>query len=149
MSNQIEELNENVIDSFRGEYHFLSNFYVESDGCSVEHRYQAAKATNQADFNYIMESSTPTIAKKRGREIAIRDDWHNAKLFVMRELLIKKFRNKDLKDRLLSTGNAFLIEGNNWNDHFWGICNGIGHNWLGRLLMNLRDEYFKENEREY
>lgn len=138
-----------IIDSFRNEYAFLSNFFIESDGYSVEHRYQAAKATNQADYNYIMESSTPAIAKKRGREIAIRDDWHNAKLFVMRELLIKKFRDENLRRKLLETGSSHLIENNYWNDHFWGICNNIGHNWLGRILMNLRDEYFKDDEREY
>lgn len=96
-----------------------------------------------------MESSTPAIAKKRGREIAIRDDWHNAKLFVMRELLIKKFRDENLRRKLLETGSSHLIENNYWNDHFWGICNNIGHNWLGRILMNLRDEYFKDDEREY
>ena len=43
-------MTENVIDSFVGEYYFLSNFYpcsIEHDGLrypSSEHAYQAAKS---------------------------------------------------------------------------------------------------------
>ena len=33
-----------------------------------------------------------------------------------------------------------LIEGNVWNDTFWGVCNGKGHNHLGKILMKVRDE---------
>lgn len=33
-----------------------------------------------------------------------------------------------------------LIEGNAWNDTFWGVCNGVGENWLGQLLMERRAE---------
>lgn len=37
------------------------------------------------------------------------------------------------------TGDAELIEGNNWGDTFWGVCNGRGENMLGKLLMEIRD----------
>jgi hypothetical protein len=40
--------------------------------------------------------------------------------------------------KLLATEYVELIEGNNWGDTFFGVCNGEGENWLGRLLMNLR-----------
>ena len=33
-----------------------------------------------------------------------------------------------------------LVEGNTWGDRFWGVCGGVGLNWLGRLLMQVRDE---------
>ena len=40
------------------------------------------------------------------------------------------------------TGNSTLIEGNWWNDRFWGVDSktGIGENHLGKLLMELRAE---------
>ena len=35
------------------------------------------------------------------------------------------------------------IEGNTWNDTFWGVCNGQGQNWLGKILMLVRSELNK------
>jgi hypothetical protein len=59
----------------------------------------------------------------------------------MFELLHLKFTNDRLRDMLLATGNAELIEGNNWRDTFWGQCPiGTGANHLGRLLMQVRKE---------
>ena len=65
----------------------------------------------------------------------------------MKEILIAKFHNTPLMQRLLNTKDAYLIEGNQWHDNFWGICiksdcpkcqDSIGHNNLGLLLMELR-----------
>ena len=36
-----------------------------------------------------------------------------------------------------------LIEGNTWNDTYWGVCNGVGKNTLGQLLMKIREEIRK------
>jgi predicted NAD-dependent protein-ADP-ribosyltransferase YbiA (DUF1768 family) len=41
---------------------------------------------------------------------------------------------------LLETGDAELIEGNDWGDTFWGVCGGKGNNFLGKLLMEVRKE---------
>jgi predicted NAD-dependent protein-ADP-ribosyltransferase YbiA (DUF1768 family) len=27
-----------------------------------------------------------------------------------------------------------------WGDRFWGVCNGVGENMLGKLLMQVREE---------
>ena len=61
----------------------------------------------------------------------------------MEKLLKLKFSKYSLKQRLLNTGNAMLIEGNDWNDTFWGVCNGKGQNHLGKLLMEIRKELQK------
>ena len=47
-----------------------------------------------------------------------------------------------LRQQLLDTGDAELVEGNSWNDTFWGVSarTGKGKNWLGRLLMQVRGE---------
>ncbi len=58
------------------------------------------------------------------------------KLYFIR---IAKFtQHSDLGEQLLATGDAELIEGNTWNDTEWGICNGIGDNKLGKILMRIR-----------
>lgn len=42
------------------------------------------------------------------------------------------------RKKLLATENALLVEGNTWNDTYWGVCNGVGKNTLGQLLMKIR-----------
>lgn len=64
--------------------------------------------------------------------------WDEKRLLIMTELLLLKFSDPELKKLLLETGDKYLIEGNDWNDTFWGVCNNRGTNFLGRLLMNIR-----------
>lgn len=133
---------ENVIDYFgmgkdAGKHSFLSNFY-EHGGWTVEHHYQAAK-TDDADWAAkILKAPNPTVAKKLGRLAPVRRGWDDHKVHVMRTLLRLKFSSPELALSLLDTGNAQLVEGNWWGDTFWGQCNGVGENWLGRLLMDQR-----------
>lgn len=138
---------DHTIDSFTGKYFFLSNFYVaevEYEGLmykSTEHSYQAAKSTNKEDLEFIRSTETPGQSKRMARKIEIRKDWDSHKLVAMRHSLRDKFtRHKDLKQKLLNTGEAYLIEGNTWGDKFWGVCDGEGCNYLGRMLMNLRKD---------
>jgi ribA/ribD-fused uncharacterized protein len=135
------------IKSFSGDYSFLSNFYVSPvtfEGetyPSVEHAFQAAKSLDPIIRERIRTATTPGIAKKLGRAIKhLRLDWEQVKLDVMLTLLRAKFQNVNLVRQLLATGGANLVEGNTWNDHFWGVCNGEGKNHLGRLLMQVRQE---------
>ena len=133
------------ITAFTGDYRWLSNFYscsVELDGevySSVEHAYQAAKTLNLEDRAIIRHAPTAAIAKKLGRKIDIRPDWDKLKVSIMEYLLIQKFNDTNLKQKLLNTGDAQLIEGNYWGDIFWGVCRGVGENNLGKLLMNIRN----------
>jgi predicted NAD-dependent protein-ADP-ribosyltransferase YbiA (DUF1768 family) len=69
--------------------------------------------------------------------VPIRSDWDEVKVEVMRALVRIKF-STDLQPHLLSTGEAELVEGNWWGDQFWGVCDGKGENWLGRILMETR-----------
>lgn len=137
-----------MIDSFTGKYRFLSNFYPcsitfeNSTYPSVEHAYQAAKTTNeQLRLRFMEPVTTAGEAKKAGRRLKIREDWDNVKIDIMYQLLKTKFKQTKFKKLLLETGDEILIEGNTWGDTFWGICNGEGENWLGKLLMRVRSEY--------
>lgn len=133
-----------VIDSFQGEYRFLSNFWpvrVTLDEVvypSVEHAYVAAKT-----LDLIARRDIPNMAagaaKRYGGKIRIRSDWDEVRPHVMQDLVVQKFNDPELKQMLLSTGDATLIEGNTWGDQYWGMCNGVGQNNLGRLLMWVRE----------
>lgn len=133
------------IEFFTGEYRFLSNFFyptamVEMDGLmypSVEHAYQAAKTLNEA-LRLRFTNGTAAEAKKMGRTLPKRPEFEALKVEIMYSLLVKKFEGTDLEARLLATGDAELVEGNSWGDTFWGVCNGVGQNMLGRLLMQVR-----------
>ena len=133
------------IDSFQGEYRWLSNFWlvpVELDGKtykSVEHAYMAAKTLDPVLRETIRCFATPGQAKKFCKTIKLRDDWEAVKLRVMHNLLVQKFFHQGLRAKLIATGNAELIEGNTWGDTYWGVCRGVGQNQLGRLLMQIRD----------
>lgn len=133
-----------VIDSFTGDYRFLSNFYVETDGLTAEHRFQALKTVDPEEQAAIMMADTPGAAKRLGRACTLREGWDDIRIEVMVRVVTEKFHNDPaLMYKLLETGNAELIEGNTWNDTYWGVCNGVGENMLGKILMTLRDAVFE------
>lgn len=142
---------EKVIDKFRGEYAFLSNFapckvtYNGKIYRTVEHAFQAAKSLDEMEQKIFLFVSDPAEAKRWGRQVHLRPDWEKVKENVMKDLLKQKFNNLKYKEKLLATENNTLIEGNNHKDTYWGVCNGIGKNRLGILLMEVRDELRKEN----
>lgn len=138
-----------MISSFRGAYYFLSNMYpcpVVYEGLEfrcAEAAFQAAKTLN-LELRKRFTQMDGFEAKRFGRSVKLRDDWNKVRLPVMSWVLLDKFtRNADLKEKLLMTGDMPLIEGNNWNDRFWGVCNGVGDNNLGKLLMRLRKHLSK------
>ncbi len=142
----------NRITSFRDENYFLSNFWkcdIVMDGMtypSVENAFQAAKTLSQRERESFLFCSAAQ-SKKLGRSITLRPDWEDVKIPVMRVLLFQKFLMNPLRDQLLFTEDAVLIEGNEWNDTFWGMCYAkdagelVGRNVLGQLLMEVREHY--------
>jgi ribA/ribD-fused uncharacterized protein len=135
------------IDSFQGQYRFLSNFYpaeVHFEGITyptVEHAYQSAKTLDMNDRRRIAALPTPEEAKRAGRALKYRPDWDQAKFVVMEQCVRDKFtRHPDLRAKLLATGDAYLEEGNTWNDQIWGVYQGKGENRLGKTLMQVRDD---------
>lgn len=135
-----------TIDSFSGEYRFLSNFYpaeIEYGGKrypTLEHAFQAAKTLCPTERELVRQAKTPGRAKQLGRRVTLVPEWDQIKIGVMRDLLRKKFRDMVLRAELLSTGDAELVEGNTWRDMYWGVYQGKGENWLGKLLMEIRKE---------
>lgn len=149
-----------VIDRFEDDHRFLSNFYPcdiivdsllwgEQRHKSVEHAYQAEKAACADDYASIRCAKTPGDAKRLGRATTLQAAWTDQyRIMFMYHCLMQKFseRNPELLDLLLATGDAALVEGNDWGDTFFGVCNGVGKNHLGRLLMIVRDQRRNEYE---
>lgn len=136
----------NRIDQFRGKYYFLSNFSdypVTYEGLTYQNNeaaFQAMKVIkpeSRKGFTHL----PPNQAKSKGRKVQLRSDWEKVKDQYMYEIVWTKFtQNEELKAKLLDTGDALLIEGNDWNDVYWGVCNGRGQNKLGKILMRVRKE---------
>ncbi len=133
-----------AITSFHGAYEFLSNFYIAPfNYCDitfdcVEIAYQAAKCPER--LNEFL-GKTPGAAKRHGRKVPLRADWETEKYNIMYALVHEKFfQNPALAEKLIATGDAELVEGNYWHDTVWGVCDGVGENHLGKILMRVREE---------
>lgn len=133
---------ENTISEFRGKYFFLSNFYpapVTYLGQSFKNNEAAFQSAKCPERSNEFLSLSPSDAKRLGRRVRLRNDWEDVKDKVMYDICIAKFiQNKNLAQLLIETGDATLIEGNTWGDRVWGVCDGVGENRLGKILMQIR-----------
>lgn len=135
-----------MIDRFDGDYAFLSNFYE----CPVEFadlKFGSSEAAFQAmktplrNEQYLFVDARPREAKIMGRSIGLRANWEQIKDTFMYLIVLAKFtQNADLRKQLLATGDEELVEGNYWHDTYWGVCDGVGQNKLGKILMRVREE---------
>lgn len=71
-----------------------------------------------------------------------RSDWDDIKLNIMKEILRAKINQHTyVKKKLLESGDKELVE-DSWRDSYWGWGpNKNGQNHLGKLWMELRDEF--------
>jgi len=125
-----------MIGPFSGKYKIFSNFHpcnVKLDGeiyDHVESAYQAAKTHNPLLRKRIQAAHNPGLAKKFGNELELRSDWEQVKFDVMRDLLRQKFSIPGFREALLETGNEEIVESLDDKENI-----------VGRLLMELRDEF--------
>ena len=138
------------ITAFTGEYHFLSNYCacpVTLDGLtyrSAEAAFQAAKCNAPIDRAAFC-TVPPNVAKAIGRKIKLRDGRKSVTASWPMSSM-RNFPKIPPLHRLIDTGDAELIEGNTWNDNYWGMCGCTrcrsegtkGLNKLGKILMAER-----------
>lgn len=149
----------NTITRFEGKYAFLSNFheceilYDELVFRSVEAAFQAMKCQTHKE-RVPFEEMGPRQARAAGRKVTLRPDWEQRKLTLMYSLVRQKFSaSPELRQKLLATGDAELVEGNRWHDGYWGSCecarcqNKPGQNYLGKILMQVRTELRAAHEK--
>jgi ribA/ribD-fused uncharacterized protein len=112
---------------------------------TAEHAYQAGKARKDEVREWILSAPTPGLVAMAAHGLYTWDivpDWAQVKYDRMRRVLHAKFtQHEDLKQLLISTGNARIVEAGrvaNVVNQTWGEVNGKGKNMLGVLLMELR-----------
>lgn len=155
-----------VINSFRGEHYFLSNYYTAPFTWQGMSFHSAEQAFAYAKTNYndkpasrnlsqraILEATTPGEAKKLGRKVSIDlDEWEKNKVMHMRSIVHAKFMTAGnaIAGQLINTGATMLVEGNDWGDKFWGRCKEgdkwVGLNTLGVILMEERGWWSRSDE---
>lgn len=147
-----------TIERFRGDYYFLSNMFPLSEwldtaqGISVptsEHVYQSARFESDRAQVLVTTAADGLEAKAIAHRLIEQGEpqlanWDDIKVDLMEMIVYEKFkRNISLAERLVSTGQMGLFEGNTWRDNFWGVCpvgSRNGYNHLGRILMTVRGE---------
>lgn len=136
---------------FRGKFSFLSNFHP----CKItigSHTYGNAEAAYQAlkckGYEDKFIDLTGAEAKRLGKYLPMQEGWDEKRVAAMRFVLQQKFSNPELMAQLQQV-QGDIQEDNYWNDTFWGVCNGVGENHLGKLLMEVRDMNSKPQYRIY
>lgn len=156
-----------MINQFRGEHYFLSNMYVVEkplvmpEGIQVptsEHFYMSSRFKEKKDRIAIAQARAEDddervfadglAAKNLAHEFIEEGRPHFASAyervqFMHRAIFTKFVTNPNLARKLLNTDNQRLVEGNSWDDRFWGVSpvdGGTGNNYLGIILMNMRQK---------
>jgi len=121
---------------------------------TAEHAYQAGKARRPEVRDWILAAPSPALLAMAAHGLYQWDivpDWSRIKFDRMRAVLRAKFtQHADLRDLLLSTGAARLVEAgtvDNAVNRLWGEVNGKGKNMLGVLLMELREQLARDGKR--
>lgn len=134
---------------FRGVNFIYSNFYLSnmySRGLRFRHSEGVFQCYKTEKYSEVIEmcGAKPGETKSMGRKVDMVDNWQMVKVDVMFQTVLKKFLQSEfLKERLLSTNNLHIEEGNTHGDKIWGTVNGEGQNLLGICLMGVR-EYIRE-----
>lgn len=131
-----------------GEYGWMSNLFklgliFEGKAFSCrEAAYQYGKPIDRATADWIVAAPKPHLMAIAAHGLFVFDvkaNWNDLKVPRMRAVLLAFFRqHNDMRNRLLETGDAALIEESK-SDAFWGLGKkGNGKNMLGVLLMEVR-----------
>jgi ribA/ribD-fused uncharacterized protein len=139
----------------RAEYGAFSNFSrhpIKLRGKTwptSEHFFQAMKFEGTSIEEEVRKAEGPREAAAMGRDRKnpLRKDWESVKDDIMREAVFAKFTQHDsLRELLLSTGDAPLVEHTD-KDSYWGDGgDGSGKNMLGKILVETRRRLRGEQE---
>lgn len=137
-----------LIMEMTNKYFFLNNFFdckVTYDGITYKNSEAAfqAQKTKRKEERFRFKNLNPQKAKSIGRGVVLREDWEEVKDQIMYEIVKVKFQqNPDLKQKLLDTANAEIVEGNYHHDCYWGVdmVTLQGYNKLGKICEKVREE---------
>jgi ribA/ribD-fused uncharacterized protein len=153
-----------LITKFKGQYEFLDPAYyclAEYDGVMYNSAEAAFLAAQFDDPYFRAVFRNPALpiwrARDLSRKLQRRRDWTpELSIELMRQITLDKFsRSRNLRSLLLATCHERIIAENNWHEQFWGCCICdtrpgkygrrfsclvAGHNYLGEILMAVRDQ---------
>jgi ribA/ribD-fused uncharacterized protein len=134
---------------FCGNFDWLSNFYpakVARNGKTylcAEAAYHAAKFEDKPDIVEKFTKLDGDGAYKLASSLTYDNAAFSKKsVQIMTEIVKSKFSDTTLMKKLKDTGTKTLVEFNWWGNKFWGQSPD-GMNWLGRILMYIRDGSWK------
>lgn len=157
-----------TIERFRGEHFYLSNMYplrvpilalCKIEVPTSEHVYMSGRFVDPDVQRAVAEvRADPADPKRHSDGLAAKDlahdfidegaeqlaDWEVARVGLMYVAVRRKFsQNPDIALKLAQTGGQDIVEGNTWDDRFWGVDppgSKDGKNQLGLILMRVRAE---------
>lgn len=140
---------------YGGLSNMASGFPICINGISIrtaEALYQACRFPDLPEIQEkIISEKSPMTAKMKGKPYRdkTRSDWYYTRIRIMKWCLrVKLAQNWDKLGNLLLTTEELPIVEESKKDSFWGAKPTeegtlVGVNALGRLLMELREEYIK------
>lgn len=112
-------LSKDIINNFAGSFDFLNPLY------------EVKVIYDQREYNSSYEAYSDKI---KSDEIGVCE-----KISEMYNITWNKFsQNEEIRNKLILTGDRFIVNVNKEGDMFWGISNKKGDNILGFILMNIR-----------
>lgn len=135
---------------YEDEYYMLSNFsshaieYLGVLYMTPEHAYQAAKFNDQEVKDKVRNARSSfrckAVARQYEKEFQV-SNWNDIRISVMEDILRAKVsQHEDVKEALLKTGNAQIVE-NSPVDYFWGCgADNTGQNEVGKAWVRVREE---------
>lgn len=144
-------------EEFGGLSNMASGYNIKIGNVTIltsEALYQCCRYPHLSEVQkLIISERSPMTAKMISKKYykETRSDWNNVRINVMRWVLrVKLLNNFDMFGSLLrKTGQKYIVEESR-KDNFWGAMlqnDGVlvGQNILGRLLMELRQQYLNLN----
>jgi hypothetical protein len=117
---------------------------------TTETYFQSQKYAGTEHEESVRLTAGPRAAAEMGRDrkLPLRKDWETVKEGIMKEALLAKIgQYPKIKELLVSTKDAELVE-HTENDSYWADGgDGTGKNRLGVLWMMIREELKNEKDR--
>lgn len=137
-----------MIYKFTGPFSWLSNWHrvpIPFEGRrypSAYNAYQSAKSKSVKYKNTCQSTLSPYAMQFIAYNTLPRPDWELVKDNIMYTVLKIKFSIPKYRDLLLGTGEVYLLNGNRYNETYWGynLNTEQGYNKLGLMLMKIREE---------
>ena len=116
---------------------------------TVEHYYQACKFTGLPYAQTIIDANDGEQANQLGNKWLKRkvSDWKlHRQVFMTRGMYRRVKEYPDVKQALLDTGDALLVEKSQY-DYYWGIGRDQrGENRLGKVWMDIRQKIIAQDK---